>query len=109
MGGNRASRVYAKCPEEETTESGELVFKFLKRKKTKQGEVYEVQLPDNLLSGKLDVNSSTWAFIARWANDNLESSRERNDLLSLDDKKRYALIGKIKLLKEILRLPEINK
>jgi hypothetical protein len=81
------------------------MFKFLKWKKD---NVYEVQVPEGLLSGKLDVNSSTWAFIARWANDELQKSRENNDLLNLDDKKRYALIGRIKLLKNILKLPELK-
>jgi len=82
------------------------MFKFLKRKKTKQGEVYEVRLPGDLLSGKLDVNSSTWAFIAKWAGIELAMAREKNDLINLDDKKRYALIGRIKFLKELLKLPE---
>lgn len=83
------------------------MFKFLKRKPGKQ-ESFEVTLPSKFQEGKLNSASSTWMFISTWANDELSAARERNDYMKNDQFQTAALRGRIKLLKELLKLPEVE-
>lgn len=80
------------------------MLKFLKR--NKKGGAYEVRLPDQYKEGKIETASSTWTFMSKWVDEQLLIARERNDAVHLDEIKTAALRGRIKLLKEVLRLPE---
>ena len=84
------------------------MFKFLKKKTPVPGkEILEVKLPDMLATeGKIDVLSPTWVFIQSWAREELTRTRELNDYQKVTELKTAALRGRIKLLKEILKLPE---
>lgn len=66
---------------------------------------YEAQLPDVTLDTYLDIDSPTWRYIRKWAEDQLNSSRMENDFPKLTELKTAALRGKIKLLKQLIALP----
>ena len=74
--------------------------------KMPEGEVLEVELPGTVPEGKLDIYSGTWLFIKSWVEGKLYDARKQNDLLKNDEIKTAALRGRIKLLKELLVLPE---
>ena len=82
------------------------MLKFLRRNKAVKGEPYEVKLPDQYKKGKIEITSSTWTFMSKWVDEQLQAAREKNDVVHLDEKKTTALRGRIKLLKEILKLPD---
>lgn len=76
----------------------------------KKPEPLDVKLPDAVgMEGKLDTYSPTWQFINKWAEAELIKARESNDFVKLPETKTSALRGRIKLLKEILNLPERTK
>jgi hypothetical protein len=56
--------------------------------------------------GFLNTGSNTWTFIKKWAENELMATRMSNDSLEKDETQTAALRGRIKLLKEILALPE---
>lgn len=65
------------------------------------------QLPGNTgPSGILDEHSQTWVFVKRWAKEELDKIREKNDTISLNMEKTSANRGKIKMLKDLIKLPE---
>lgn len=73
----------------------------------KESEPLDVKLPDIVgMEGKLDIYSPTWQFINKWAETELTKARESNDFVKLTETKTSVLRGRIKLLKEILGLPE---
>lgn len=57
---------------------------------------------------KIDAYSETWLFVLEWSKNELAKARETNDYLKNNEIKTAALRGRIKLLKEILVLPEGN-
>jgi hypothetical protein len=56
--------------------------------------------------GFLDPTSQTWMFIRNWAGEALQRAREKNDNVNCDLSKTSALRGEIKILKELIHLPE---
>ncbi len=56
----------------------------------------------------LDIHSSTWLFVKKWAIDELKTLRENNDNITLDKVKTAVIRGKIKNLKSILALGDKN-
>lgn len=54
----------------------------------------------------LDPTSSQWREIAAWAEQRLQSARARNDDVELSEAKTAALRGEIRILKELLSLPQ---
>ena len=72
----------------------------------------EAKLPENTAfveKGRLELHSPTWIFIKSWVDNELMEARETNDYLRNSENKTAALRGRIKLLKEILDLPEREK
>ena len=67
-----------------------------------------MKLPGSAIAeeGRLDIYSETWVFIRNWTQKELASARERNDYFKNDEIKTAALRGRIKLLKEVLSLPD---
>jgi len=55
--------------------------------------------------GLLDSRSQTWIFISVWANQALKKAREKNDSVNCDLTKTAVLRGEIKILKELINLP----
>lgn len=66
----------------------------------------EIALPGYSDEGELDIYSPTWKFLRSWIEIELQKSRESNDFVRLTEIKTAALRGRLKLLKEILKLPE---
>jgi len=54
----------------------------------------------------IDLYSPTWHTLKKWAEAELVKAREKNDSLKIDHDKTTALRGRIKVLKEILAMPE---
>ena len=67
----------------------------------------EARLPDQPIvgQGQLDARSQTWIFIHNWATDSLKKAREKNDNINRDINQTAALRGEIKILKELINLP----
>ena len=67
----------------------------------------EARLPDQPVyrGGVLDPRSSTWAFIHAWATEALKKAREKNDSANRDIIQTSILRGEIKILKELISLP----
>lgn len=59
--------------------------------------------------GSLDPNSPTWWYIKSWAEESLRKSREKNDNINCDTTKTAVLRGEIKMLKELINLPNPRK
>lgn len=59
--------------------------------------------------GELDIHSPTWAFVVAWATDRLNKSRIKNDNLNKDAMQTAALRGEIKVLKDLLGIPDEKK
>lgn len=55
--------------------------------------------------GLLDPRSQTWIFVSVWANEALKKAREKNDSVNCDLTKTAVLRGEIKILKELINLP----
>ena len=55
--------------------------------------------------GTLDPRSPTWLFIQAWAGETLQKAREKNDSATCDSIKTAVLRGEIKILKELINLP----
>lgn len=53
---------------------------------------------------RVDVDSSTWKYVDRWAEKEIEALRERNDQPELDDRKTQLLRGRISALKDLRSL-----
>lgn len=67
---------------------------------------YEARLPDQPLpTGQLDQRSSTWLFVNAWAHEALKKAREKNDSINRDANQTAALRGEIRILKELINLP----
>jgi len=76
-----------------------------------QQEAFEATLPDNEDShgtGELNVNSSTWAFVAAWADERIEKCRTQNDNPTLSERDTANLRGQIKTLKSLKGLPDAD-
>lgn len=63
----------------------------------------------NPASHKINIHSDTWKAVAAWAEKELMVGREQNDKIKLDMVKTSVIRGKIKVLKEILQLPETKR
>jgi len=55
---------------------------------------------------KIDRFSDTWKSLQLWLTYQLQVARERNDSPAFDEIRTAGLRGRIKLLKEILELPD---
>ena len=75
-------------------------------KRKNNSESFDVAMPDQEIDGKIDIYSPTWKAISAWAIKELQANRESNDKKSLDIVKTSIIRGRIKILKEILGLPE---
>ena len=87
------------------------MFNFIRKRLRLSGgvgeRVFEVKLPEAVATeGKLDPYSGTWQFIKSWAETELIKAREQNDYQKVTELKTAALRGRIKLLKELIKLPE---
>lgn len=60
-------------------------------------------------TGSLDPRSPTWAYVRNWATEALQKAREKNDSINNDLTKTSAIRGEIKILKELLNLPNPKK
>lgn len=56
--------------------------------------------------GRIDAYSDTWIFVSNWAESELKNAREANDSQKRTETDTAALRGRIKLLKELMALPE---
>lgn len=67
----------------------------------------EARLPDQPMMGRgeLDPRSLTWIFIHNWASEALAKAREKNDNTNRDLAQTSVLRGEIKILKELINLP----
>ena len=63
------------------------------------------QTKDGARQGRIEVHSLTWAYVRSWANEQIQDTREKNDVLKLSEKQTAALRGRIRLLKELIELP----
>ena len=72
----------------------------------KKPSAFNVHIPQQEEEGKIDIYSPTWKAISQWATKELITAREFNDKKSLDIIKTSIIRGRIKILKEILGLPE---
>ena len=54
----------------------------------------------------IDIHSPTWRFVRSWAESSLKKARDRNDNLNKDATQTAALRGEIRVLKELISLPE---
>jgi hypothetical protein len=70
-----------------------------------QEPIYAINDPEHTL----DVNSGTWLFVKDWAAKELEIARRKNDAIKLPYDKTAALRGEIKVLKNLVNLPELIK
>jgi len=77
------------------------MFNFLKKPK-----VVTAGFDGESAGGTLNPQSQTWAFIVKWANNELNAAREKNDSLSHGVIETTVIRSRIALLKEILALPE---
>ena len=84
--------------------SGFLIPKFLRKK----NKPFKVSIGNNEPVGELNVYSGTWAFIDKFANEEIERLRKKNDSPLLDPIKTAIIRGKIKVLKQIIDLPKEN-
>lgn len=82
--------------------------KYVYKKLVEHDAPIEVELPTGRTSQdvKLEPYSSTWLFMKAWTETELIKARATNDYLKNDEIRTAALRGRIKLLKEILGLPE---
>lgn len=55
--------------------------------------------------GRLDTYSDTWKFVSAWAEKALQDVRESNDSTKKSEAQTMVLRGQIKMLKELLALP----
>jgi hypothetical protein len=55
--------------------------------------------------GVLDPRSQTWMFIRNWALEELQKTREKNDNINRDLAQTSVLRGQIKILKDLISLP----
>jgi hypothetical protein len=62
--------------------------------------------PSEPLQGQIEPYSSTWLYVKGWAEAALWKARERNDNLGKDATQTAALRGEIRILKELIALPE---
>jgi len=71
---------------------------------------FEARLPDQpvFATGVLDTRSQTWAFIHAWAKEALQKAREKNDNMNRDIAQTSMLRGEIKILKELINLPNLK-
>lgn len=53
-----------------------------------------------------DFTSGTWHQLRKWAEDQLEKARQKNDAVSLSPEETAALRGEIRMLKKFLGLPQ---
>ena len=53
-----------------------------------------------------EFSTLTWAYVHKWANDELSRLRVRNDSAELTHDETNALRGEIRALKRLLALPE---
>lgn len=53
----------------------------------------------------IDFTSSTWHLLRKWAEAQLQKSREKNDATGLSDIDTAVVRGEIKMLKRFLDLP----
>jgi hypothetical protein len=66
----------------------------------------EARLPDQPVGiGYLEARSQTWSFINAWAREALKKAREKNDSMNRDIVQTSMLRGEIKILKELINLP----
>ncbi len=56
-------------------------------------------------TGFLDPGSQTWAFVSSWAHEHLQKARVKNDNINRDIIQTSVLRGEIKVLKELINLP----
>ncbi len=63
--------------------------------------------PPNI--GYLNPTSPTWFFIRGWADEKLQRARNTNDSVNCDVTKTAVLRGEIKIIKELLALPNPKK
>ena len=59
----------------------------------------------SLAMGYLDPRSQTWSFINAWAYEALQKAREKNDNMNRDMVQTSMLRGEIRVLKELINLP----
>jgi hypothetical protein len=57
----------------------------------------------------IDRYSEVWRTVYKWATDEIDAARLRNDSMNLDADKTLALRSRIKTLKELIDLPESGK
>jgi len=55
--------------------------------------------------GVLDPHSSTWLFVRSWAQERLDKTRVKNDSANADIIQTSVMRGEIKVLKELINLP----
>jgi len=55
--------------------------------------------------GVLDPRSQAWMFVEAWATERLQRAREKNDNTNRDLNQTSVLRGEIKILKELINLP----
>lgn len=55
--------------------------------------------------GKLDEYSPTWLYIKKWAEEEIEFARRRNDSITNTEIKTAVIRGEIKELKKLISLP----
>ncbi len=60
-------------------------------------------------TGSLDPRSPTWVYVRTWATEALQKAREKNDSINNDLTKTSAIRGEIKILKELINLPNPKK
>lgn len=60
---------------------------------------------DEADGGTLNTSSTTWAFMVKWCEDEIEKAREANDNLNIGAIKTTILRSRIALLKEIVAIP----
>ena len=65
--------------------------------------------PAPIDDGVLDVRSGTWAFINKYLNSELVKAREANDSIRRTEIQTAEIRGRIRLLKELLALPNIDE
>ncbi len=54
---------------------------------------------------RLDIDSPTWKYIEQWASEGLERRRVENDNQNLTEQKTANKRGQIRILKDLLDLP----
>ena len=78
-----------------------------KEQKGPEYQPFEARLPDQQImeAGSLDPRSPTWIFIHNWAEEALQKAREKNDSINRDLIQTSMLRGEVKILKELINLP----